>query len=91
MERSVKGVTVSDQTVTLDFSSDNGLYFFRLQNDAVAILRDLYVSLQARNPRKQNPDIINHLNQAIYTADRAAVERHGYSDSEVERNLPVPY
>lgn len=79
-----EGVTVKGEELTFDFSK---IY----PDDAVAVLRDLYTRLQRRNPRPVNDAVIEHLNKAIYDADRDAVKRHGYSFDEKERTLPVPY
>lgn len=79
------GIFVKDQSVNLDFSK---MYL----DDAVAFIRDLYVELdKARPGRVSNKHAIDCLNQAVYAADREAVERHGYSGSEDERNVVVPY
>jgi len=82
-----QGISIEGQKVTFDFSKPNSLY----PDDAVALLRDIYRALQVASPRPRNATVIAHLNEAIYEADRAAVERHGYSNSEAERNVPVPY
>jgi hypothetical protein len=69
--------------LTLDFSR---VY----PDDAIAVIREMYSYLNTAYPSHWNEQILGHLREAIYTADKRAVERHGYSFSPVERDLKLP-
>ncbi len=77
------GIDVKDQILSIDFAK---VY----PDDAMAIIRDMYMALNKARPDEYNEKIIGRLTEAIYDADRRAVAKHGYSWSPNERDLPTP-
>ncbi len=79
-----EGVTLHGEKIVIDFEQ---VY----ADDAIALMRDIYSMYNERYPSNYNASIIHHLNQAIYEADRRAINRHGYSGDKEEANLKTPY
>lgn len=85
------GVVINGSTISFTMNSpsqDNGIY----PDDALAVFRDLYqFYLNKFGANKYNQIIVGHLQSALEEADRRAVERHGYSGSELERTYVPKY
>jgi hypothetical protein len=76
--QTIPAVTIAGQKLTIDFSN-------KYPDDAIALLRDMYVALNLQHPNEYNSRIIDFLNQAIFEADRRAVARHGYAGNVEEQ------
>lgn len=78
------GVTIDGSEITFDTAK---VY----PDDMLAVVRDMIYLLNLTNPDEHNENALTHLKTAIYEMDKRAVKRHGYSYSEAERNLTLPY
>ena len=80
------GKHVEGEEMHIKFNGeDSGCY----PDDVIGVIRDVLCSFE--NPDKYTVEAISLLQKAIEVLDKRAVEKHGYSWSENEKNYTPPY
>lgn len=81
-----KNIQVSENKLVFNFKEENcgGCY----PDDALALIRDIYLSFALDEKTKQ---AVEHIQKAIELMDQRALEKHGYSDSKEEQDFKPTY